>query len=97
MAAATQQQAMIDISDPTSPMYPREKFRMDLLAVVQERQHEGHETILMGDFNEAYGSDPTGLMRIASTCGLVDVLHQRIGTTQFATFSGGRKRFDYVL
>jgi hypothetical protein len=44
MAAAAQQQAMIDISDPTSPMHAREKFRMDLLAFVQERQNEGHDT-----------------------------------------------------
>jgi exonuclease III len=63
MTAATQQQAMIDISDPTSPMHPREKFHVDLLAFVQQRQHEGHDIILMGDFNEANESDPTGLMR----------------------------------
>jgi hypothetical protein len=97
MAAFTQQQAMINISDPTSSMHPREKFRMDLLTFVQELQQKGHDIILMGDFNEAFGSDPTGLMHIASTCALIDVLHQRIGSTQFATFSGGRTRIDYVL
>jgi hypothetical protein len=51
----------------------------------------------MSDFNEAYGADPLGLMRIASTYALLNVLHQRIGSTQFATFSGGRARMDYVL
>ena len=97
MAAATQQQAMISISDPNSSMHPRTKFRIDILAFIQKRQRERHDIILMGDFNEAYGADPSGLMHIASTCALVDVFHQRIGSTQFATFSGGRARIDYVL
>jgi exonuclease III len=71
MAAVTQQQAMINFSDPMSSIHPITKFRIDLLAFVQERQEEGHDIILMGDFNEAFGSHQTGLMHIASTCGLI--------------------------
>jgi hypothetical protein len=51
----------------------------------------------MGDFNEPYGSDPSGTVHIAASCSLVDVLHRRIGSSNFATYSGGRFRIDYVL
>jgi exonuclease III len=97
LAAITQQQAMMDMLDPGSSMHPRTKFRLDLLKLVQDLKQESHEIILMGDFNEEYGSDSTGLSHIASTCSLVDVLHQRLGSSNFATYARGSTRIDYVL
>jgi hypothetical protein len=94
MAAVTQQQAMINISEPQSTVHPRAKFRLDLHAFLQTLQQQGHEIILMGDFNEICGSDPSGMMHIASSCTLVDILHRRIGTSSLATFEGGRSRID---
>jgi hypothetical protein len=51
----------------------------------------------MGDFNEEYGSDPDGMVHLATICNLQDVLDDRTGSSKFATFIGGRKRIDYVL
>jgi hypothetical protein len=97
MAAVTQQQAMINITDPQSTVHPRAKFRLDLHTFLQTLQQKGHEIILMEDFNEVFGSDPSGMIHIASSCTLVVILHRRIGASSFATFVGGRSRFDYVL
>jgi exonuclease III len=66
--------------EPGSSMHPRAKFRVDLLAFIKELQKDGHEVILIGDFNEAFGSDPAELSYIASQCSLFDVLDQKIGT-----------------
>jgi hypothetical protein len=97
MAAVTQQQAMIKITDPQSTVNPRAKFRLELHAFLQTLHQKGHKIILMGDFNEVFGSDPSGMIHIASSCTLVVILHRRIGASSFATFVGGRSRFDYVL
>jgi hypothetical protein len=78
-------------------VHPRAKFRLDLHAFLQTLQQQGHEIILMGDFNEVFGSDPSGMMHIASSCTIVDILHRRIGTSSFSTFEGGRSRIAYVL
>jgi endonuclease/exonuclease/phosphatase family metal-dependent hydrolase len=51
----------------------------------------------MGDFNEPYGSVPSGIVHIAASCSLVDVLHRSIGSSKVATYSVGRSRIDYVL
>jgi hypothetical protein len=47
--------------------------------------------------NEPYGSDLSGIVHIALSCSLVDVLHRRIGSSHFATYSGGWSCIDYVL
>jgi hypothetical protein len=51
----------------------------------------------MGDFHEEYGSNPDGVVHIATICNLQDFLHDRTGFSKIATFIGGRKRIDYVL
>jgi hypothetical protein len=97
LASITQQQAMINMLEPGSSMHPRAKFRGDLLAFIKELQQDGHEVILIGDFNEAFGSDPAGLSYIASQCSLFDVLDQKIGTSSFGTYATGTDRIDYAL
>jgi endonuclease/exonuclease/phosphatase family metal-dependent hydrolase len=97
MAAVTQQQAMMQTENPTTTEHPRNRFRTDLLYYIQGLQIEHHDIVLMGDFNEEYGSDPDGMVHIATICNLQDVLHDRTGSSKFATFIGGRKRIDYVL
>jgi hypothetical protein len=97
MSAVTQQQAMINSSDPSSSMHLRTQFRLNLLAFIQALQREEHDIISMGDFNEPYGTDPSGIVHIAASCSLADVLNRRIGSSNVATYSGGRSRIDYVL
>jgi hypothetical protein len=88
---------MINISEPGSNIHPMTKFHQDLLNFVLKLQQEGHDNILMGDFNEVYGSDPDGLLHIANTCSLIDIMHRRLGSSKFATLAGGRGRIDYFL
>jgi hypothetical protein len=89
MSEVTRQQAMINVSDPSLSRHPRTQFRLDLLAFIQALQREVHDVILTGDFNEPYGSDPSGTVHIAASCSLVDVLRRRIGSSNFAICCGG--------
>jgi hypothetical protein len=88
---------MIQTTDPKSTEHPRHRFRKDLLTFIQNLQEDNHEIVLMGVFNEEYGADPEGMIEIATVCSLVDVFHRLLGTSQFATFIGGRTRIDYAL
>jgi endonuclease/exonuclease/phosphatase (EEP) superfamily protein YafD len=97
MAAVAQQQAMIDAETPGSTTHPRTKFRKDLLEFVLQLQNEGHDIILMGDFNEVYGADPDGILHIGIQCNLIDIMDRRLGFSNFATHATGRARIDYVL
>ena len=52
---------------------------------------EGHDVIMVGDFNEV-------LAQVATECQLVDVMTAKHpGMTHPATFMRGRTRIDYVL
>jgi hypothetical protein len=85
---------MIQTADPKSTEHPRHRFRKDLLTFIRNLEQDNHH---MGDFNEEYGADPEGMIEIATVCSLVDVFHRRLGTSQFATFIGGRTRIDSAL
>ena len=96
-AAVTQQFSMMQEADPYNTRHPREQFRYDLLQFLRQLQHQRHDILLMGDFNEALGSEPSGMYHIAGVCALVDLLRLKIGTTDFNTYVGGSERIDYVL
>jgi hypothetical protein len=51
----------------------------------------------MGDFDEAFGEDPDGMMKIAATYGLQDLMTLRHSNAPPVTFARGRKRLDYAL
>ena len=51
----------------------------------------------MGDFNEALGADPLGMELLSRHFHLQDILHQRIGTSDFGTYFSGTTRIDYAL
>ena len=36
-----------------------------------------HEVLLLGDFNEVFGSDPDGMTKLAVTCNLLDLMSIR--------------------
>lgn len=58
---------------------------------------DGHVILLLGDFNEAFGSDIDGLQKVASTCGIWNLLSRRRSLTPPATSARGRTRLDYAL
>ena len=97
MAAAAQQQAVIQQEDPASTCHPRQRFRTDIQAYIQSLQHRNHEILLVGDFNEVLGSDALGMQKVATECALLDIFQHRIGHQNFGTYAGGSTRIDYAL
>ena len=57
----------------------------------------GHEILLLGDLNEAFGSDEDGVIKIANQCGLLDLMSIRHSSMPPATYAQGRTRLDYAL
>ncbi len=82
-------------------MTPREAFVKDLTLFILERQTEGHDILLAGDFNEALTDGSlSGMSELSSKCKLVDLMyvnHLNEDTEEFPTWISGRERIDYVL
>ena len=93
--AAQQHSLLLQQNDPV--LNPRTAFRRDLTIAIQSAQAQNQEVLLMGDFNEAFGSDPEGMTKVAVVCKLIDLMASRHSTTPPATYARGRKRLDYAL
>ena len=93
--ASQQQSLLLQAQDPLNN--PRSAFRRDLTIDLQTSLAEGYEILLLGDFNEAFGSDPNGLQKVASDCGLLDLMSLRHSSTPPATYARGSTRLDYAL
>jgi hypothetical protein len=77
---------------------PRTAFRRDLLQQLNAYQNDGSEFIIVGDFNEAYTSDPDGMSHIAGSFGLVNLMsHRHPNTNAPVTYARGVKGLDYAL
>lgn len=94
---ASQQQAlMTEANDPATD--PRQAFCRDLRFSIQTLQSKGHDIILVGDFNEALGTEPGGITEVAAECNLVDIMSaMHPDLQQPVTYMHGRKRLDYLL
>jgi hypothetical protein len=53
--------------------------------------------LILGDFNEVFGTDLEGIQKVATTCGLLDLMSLRHSSTPPATYARGRTRLDYAL
>jgi exonuclease III len=94
--AAQLHNLLIRQNDPITD--PRKAFRRDLTVFIQQLKQENHGIVLLGDFNEQLGNDPSGMSRIASTCELLDLMKlQHPYLSEVATYARGRKRLDYIL
>ena len=93
--AAQQHSLLIKKNDKVQN--PRTAFRRDLTSAIQGFQAKHHEILLLGDFNEPFGSDPEGMTKLAVTCDLIDLMSVRHSTPPPATYARGRKRLDYAL
>jgi hypothetical protein len=96
ITTAAQQQSLL-VQDNDQIKNPRSAFRRDLTIDIQARIAKGHEILLVGDFNEAFGSDVEGILKLATTCGLLDLMSIRHSSTPPATYARGRNRLDYAL
>ena len=52
---------------------------------------------MVGGFNEHLGTDPEGMVKIAGTLGLIDLMASRHSSSPPATYARGSKRLDYAL
>jgi hypothetical protein len=75
---------------------PRELFLTDLTAEVKERQAQGFEIFIMGDFNTAI--DDNRLRNFTHECELFD-LHEPCApsSTAPATYKNGSKKIDHMF
>ena len=96
ITAASQQQSLL-LQSNDHILDPRQAFRRDLQAYIQDCQKNGSAILLVGDFNEAFGADPFGMASIATTCNLLDVMRTRHSSADPATYARGRTRLDYSL
>jgi endonuclease/exonuclease/phosphatase family metal-dependent hydrolase len=77
---------------------PRRKFIEDMKVLVTELRNKDHDVILMGDFNESIGVDPTGMASVMTAGLLSDVFCHKHGLHQEKpTYARGTTRVDYVL
>ena len=67
------------------------------MLALQASIDDGHEILLLGDFNEAFGTDLDGIQKVATMCGLLDIMSLRHSSTPPATYARGRTRLDYAL
>ena len=93
--ASQQQSLLMQTQDPL--INPRSAFRRDLTIALQASINSGHEILLLGDFNEAFGADVDGMIRMANTCGLQDLMCIRHSSLPPATYARGFTRLDYAL
>ncbi len=94
-AASQQQSLLLQSEDATSN--PRTAFRRDMLTFLKMQRAKGHEILLVGDFNEPFGSDPEGMEKLATEVQLVDLMSRRHSSAPPATYARGRTRLDYAL
>ena len=92
-----QQRLALNCSD-RHDTHPRTAFVDDLTASIQHYQNLNHEIIIGGDFNETTQKHNSGLLRIMTNTGLIDVwAHTHPSFPDFNTYARGTQRIDSVL
>jgi endonuclease/exonuclease/phosphatase family metal-dependent hydrolase len=79
-------------------IHPRQQFCEDLMQFLQAWKTQNEVILLAGDFNEAIGTNVSGMTKLCADLGLVDLMqshHDGIDTTP--TYVRGNTRIDYVL
>ena len=95
---AKQQLAMFMEEGQRDPQRLRYHHQRDLVNFVLECQNNGELVSVGGDFNEVIGlEEGTGLAKLCTDCGLIDVILARHGRTDFDTYIRGSKVLDYFL
>jgi exonuclease III len=96
ITAASQQQSLL-LAAQDSTINPRTAFRRDLSVYIRQCIDKGHEILLLGDFNEPFGTDPDGMPKLATEFQLIDLMASRHSSHPPATYARGRTRLDYAL
>ena len=93
---AAQQKSLLILSQ-NSTTNPRTAFRRDLLATLKAYRHRNTSFLIVGDFNEQFGADPDGIVKIAESMELLDLMASRHSSTPLATYARGTKRLDSAI
>jgi len=95
---ARAQQASLLLQRNESDINPRKHFCADLKKFLTTQIKSGnHEVIVMGDFNEVFGSDTGGITALFTSLNLTDIMYQRHGNRDFATYARGKTRIDFAF
>lgn len=90
----TTQQYSLLLQEQDATKAPR-AFRRDLKVFLHQCKNQGDELILVGDFNEAMGEDAEGMVSVARSLDLIELMGARHNYAAPATYSRGRKCLDY--
>ncbi len=96
ITAALQQQTLL-LQDQDITLNPRTAFRRDLNEYIHKCKEAHHKILLLGDFNEPFGTDQDGMPKIAAAHQLIDLMSARHSSIPPATYARGRTRLDYAL
>ena len=70
----------------------------DLRQYLLELRHQDHGILLVGDFNEPLHPNYTGMTKLCSDFGLIDLMYHLLSRDDFPTWARGTSRpVDYVL
>jgi hypothetical protein len=95
--AYTQQRTMFRLEGRTNPN-PRKILIDDLQKLVKEHRSNGHDMILMGDFNKQVGKDPHGMASVLLAGNLIDSHVSQHGIeSDPSTYARGNTRVDYMF
>jgi hypothetical protein len=94
--AAAQQCSLLAQRHKRDPN-PIKHFRKYLSTLLKSSKSSGELIVLFGDFNEVFGSDSSGISKLARENDLVDIMHNRHRLPDPATYARGKDRLDYVL
>ncbi len=67
------------------------------MSFLKSLKAKGDDLILMGDFNEALGTNISGMTKVCADLGLVDIMSNHHGIKDLPTYVRGATRIDYVL
>ena len=74
-AAAQQQSLLLHLRDPITT--PRKAFKRDLWQFVEAKAKQGEEILIVGDFNEVFGSEIDGISKLAADFNMVNLMKAR--------------------
>ena len=73
-------------------------FRRDLSLYLRKCTEKGHEILLLGDFNEPFGTEILMVCQnLQRNFQLIDLMASRHSSSPPATYARGRTRLDYAL
>ncbi|KAI2491604.1 hypothetical protein MHU86_22948 [Fragilaria crotonensis] len=93
--ATAQQRSLLIQANDSLP--PRQAFKRDLRSYLQTCITQGNEILLVGDFNEVFGSECDGISKLAAEFHLINLMQARHHQKPPATYARGKKCLDYGL